>query len=154
MTIYRARYTRYAGETQPLSARFHAILSQELRRFARDKWFRRITLLSGLPTLVLGVYIYLAAILEQGFGWDPLGGEIFTRLYRWQPWFILLIFAAFGSAQISRDIKSRAMTLIFTRSVTPTQYVLGKLLALMTSALLVTFLPGVLLALAQAGPGA
>ncbi len=149
MSIYRAKYTRYHGALDPLSRRYFAIASEELRRFARDKWFRRLILMSGLPALILGVYIYLAAILEQGFGWDPLGGDIFTRLYSWQPWFILLLFAAFGSAQISRDIKTRALTLYFTRSVTAFQYLMGKLTALVVVALLMTLVPGVLLAVTQ-----
>ena len=149
MSIYRAQYSRYRGALEPSSRRHRAIAAHELRRITRDKWFRRLVVMSGFPALVLGVFVYLAAVLEQSIGWDPLGGEIFTRLYAYQPWFILLIFAAFGSAQISRDIKSRALTLVFTRTVTPLQYVLGKIGAMMACALFVTLVPGVLLGIAQ-----
>ena len=151
MSIYRPRYTRYQGELRPTSIRYQAIAKAELSRLMSDKWFRRLVLMSGAPTLILGVYIYLAAILEQGFGWNPLGGDVFTRLYAWQPWFILLMFTGFGAGLISRDLKTRAFTLIFTRPVTVLQYVAGKVLALVACALFVTLIPGLLLALAQFG---
>jgi ABC-type transport system involved in multi-copper enzyme maturation permease subunit len=151
MSIYRTRYTRYHGRLEPITTRYQAIAKAELSRLMRDKWFRRLVLMSGAPTLILGVYIYLAAILEQDFGWNPQGLDIFTRLYDWQPWFILLMFTGFGSGMISRDLNTRALTLIFTRSVSPLQYLLGKLFSLVLCALLVTLVPGLLLATAQFG---
>ena len=91
MSIYRAQYTRYHGRIKSPSSRYQAIARAELSRLLRDKWFKRLVLMSGAPTLILGLYIYLAAILEQGFGWNPLGNDVFTRLYAWQPWFIVLM---------------------------------------------------------------
>jgi len=149
MSIYRAQYTRYHGRIESPSSRYQAIARAELSRLLRDKWFKRLVLMSGAPTLILGLYIYLAAILEQGFGWNPLGNDVFTRLYAWQPWFIVLMFTGFGSGLISRDRRTGALTLIFTRPVSSLQYLLGKVCILVACALMVTLIPGLILALAQ-----
>lgn len=148
MSIYSRRYERYDGPLEPESRGPLVICETELKRLYREKWVRRLFLLSWSPVLVLAMRLYVSNVLRPGDD-DFQPDDVFLSLFKAEAWFVGIMMAAFGSSMIARDVQNRALTLYFTRPLTSDHYLWGKLSAAVITVMGVTFVPGMLLALAQ-----
>ncbi len=149
MSIYTTRYQGYDGPREAPSTRFLAIAENELRRFLQEKWAKRLVLLAWTPVIFLAGWLYLALILKKVSGVEGPSLLVYDYLFRSELFFIAVMLAAFGAGVIVRDIDSKALTLYFTRPIDAGQYHLGKLIATGALVLVVTMVPGLLLAVAQ-----
>jgi ABC-type transport system involved in multi-copper enzyme maturation permease subunit len=152
MSIHSRRYQRYDGPIEPMSRRFLVITETETRRLWSEKWVRRLFIMAWVPVIYFASLLYLRLVVEQMSGVDALSGltgDVFLGLFKVETWSIAVLFAAFGSSMINRDVSSKALTLYFTRPLNVDHYLWGKLLTLIIVAASVTFVPATLLAIAQ-----
>ena len=153
MSIHSHRYQRYDGVLESPRTRFWPIAEAELRRIAKEKWARRLMVLAWMPALYQAVMLYAKLVVKKAVGIDLGAFGIYQNLLQAELGFVAVILAAFGAGLISRDIETKALTLYFTRPVDAAQYHMGKFIAAASLVLLVTFVPGVLLGIAQAVMG-
>lgn len=114
-----------------------------------------------LPSCLCMVSIYLRYKLETyagftGTAWqeitasDILDDWLYYGILQPSEWLAFLIILVVGPSLLAPDLKDNAMPLYLSRPVTKLQYLLGKLLVLFTLTAAVTWLPGLLLVLANA----
>jgi len=149
VSIYQSRYERYDGPIEPASTRFLVIAETELRRLYKEKWVRRLFLMAWAPVLFLAARLYLQLVVGEALGDDSTPDDVFLMLFKAEAWFVAIMLAAFGSSMIARDVTNRSLTLYFTRPLDVDQYLWGKLLGVLITVLGVTFVPAMLLAVAQ-----
>lgn len=149
MSIYRRHYAPYDGPMEAPGNRYLVIAETELRRLLKEKWVRRLLIMAWLPVVGHAVYIYFAMVLKSITGFEVLSGNTSMWFFRFQVWFVAIMMAAFGSGIICKDVSDRALTLYFTRPLNVDQYLWGKFLAVASTILAVTLVPGVMLAIMQ-----
>lgn len=149
MSIYARRYSRYEGETEPAKVRFAVIADTEVRRLFQQKWVRRLIFMAWSPVVFLTGMLYIELLLKKATNVEQVSSDVFYYLFRSETWFVAIMMAAFGAGMIAKDVGGRALTLYFTRPVSVSQYLMGKLLAVMVTVLGVTLLPGIVLAVVQ-----
>ena len=147
--LYRRRYVRYDGPIEPARTRYTVIAETELKQLLREKWVRRLLIMAWLPVVGFAVYIYFGLVVKAITGFEVLTGNTTMMFFRYEVWFVAIMMAAFGSGMICRDLSSKALTLYFTRPLNVDQYLWGKFLAVASTILAVTLVPGVMLAIMQ-----
>ena len=114
-----------------------------------------------LPAVLCMVSIYLRYKLETAVGFtgtawqeitaaDILDDWLYYGILQPSEWVAFLIVLVVGPSLLAPDLKDNAMPLYLSRPVTKLQYLLGKLLVLLTLTAAVTWIPGLLLVLANA----
>ncbi|MDE0038844.1 MAG: hypothetical protein OXU77_15020 [Gammaproteobacteria bacterium] len=114
-----------------------------------------------LPSVLCMVSIYLRYKLETSVGFtgaawqeitaaDILDDWLYYGILQPSEWVAFLIVLVVGPSLLAPDLKDNAMPLYLSRPVTKLQYLLGKLLVLLVLTAAVTWLPGLLLVLANA----
>lgn len=154
MTIRDVGYRRYEGTRHPLGERWLVVLRQSLATMRRQPWVLAMLILSAFPALVAAVVLFFKLRLGDTFG---LGGEdaaarlIYSFQVGWYGTpilaFVVALFA--GGGAISDDIRTRAFQFYFARPLSREQYLLGKLLAVLTLVFVVTAGPPLLLVLVR-----
>ncbi|MCY4058081.1 MAG: hypothetical protein OXG44_08775 [Gammaproteobacteria bacterium] len=114
-----------------------------------------------LPSCFFMVSIYLRYKLDtfsgfSGGAWqeitasDILDDWLYYGILQPSEWVAFLIILVVGPSLLAPDLKDNAMPLYLSRPVTKLQYLLGKLLVLLVLTAAVTWIPGLLLVLANA----
>jgi len=155
MAVHDLSYAPWSGTPDSRWAAVRAIVGMELLRPFRSLWVRLVVIgafmITGgwllllffaasqqeLPTMLAGNRIY-----RDGF----LNLTLFSMV-------LLGLSATVGCPIISRDLRHNALTLYFSRSITRTDYLLGKFVALLLFLLFSTLGPALLLWAGQAGIG-
>ncbi len=160
MPIRDLGYRPYEGKRLPPSNNTWVMLRHGLGR-AWGSWLVKVSgFLCWVPPLIMGAYIgihYMAnnSMSNNGLGGvvEPLdGGDLLHSLYGWQLWlFGLMISLGAGASAISEDFTHRAFQFYFAKPVTPTQYLLGRIMAVAIWVFSILFLPGFLLTLLLVG---
>ena len=142
-------YQPYAGGYTPEASRWQVIAARMLRLTARQPWVIVMLVLAVFPLLIAAVRMW---IMSKLFALAPPGVAVESPdVYVMLPWgtmtlgFLLALFA--GGGQVADDARAGAFQFYFARPVTRDQYLVGKLVPVVTLTLLVTLVPSLLLAL-------
>jgi ABC-type transport system involved in multi-copper enzyme maturation permease subunit len=155
MAIYDQSYTPWAGTYTSRAARIRAMVAMELALPFRNTWVL-IVVLSAFAIVgswLLVLFLITSAQVPPMFA---IGNQIYREGFFNNPLFsmiLMVLSATVGASLIARDVRHRALLMYFSRSITRTDYLLGKFLALVLFLLFVTLVPGLMLFLGQLGMG-
>jgi ABC-type transport system involved in multi-copper enzyme maturation permease subunit len=155
MAIYDQSYTPWTGLYTSRAARVRAMIAMELALPFRSTWILIVVLgaFAIVGSWLLVLFLITSAQVPPLFA---LGNRIYREGFFNNPLFsmiLMVLSATVGASLISRDVRHRALLMYFSRSITRSDYLLGKYLALVLFLLFVTFVPGLLLFLGQLGMG-
>jgi ABC-type transport system involved in multi-copper enzyme maturation permease subunit len=153
MGIYDQSYMPWTGTYTSRWTRIRSIIAMELALPFRKVW---IMLIVYLSFSIVGSWLILLFLATSSQILPPfaLGNRIYREGFFQNPLFsmvLMVLSATVGSSLVARDVRHRALLMYFSRSITRADYLLGKLLALISLLMLVTLLPGLLLFLGQLG---
>ena len=160
MAVYERNYGRYKGPLTPVGSRFLILPRYAFREVFQSKFFVAFfTLCFAVPFAgLLMIYLHhnLAALkflnlpLEQLKDALPINATFFRRGLEWQGSLAFILAMAVGPALIAPDLRNNGLPLYRSRPFTRTEYVLGKMMVLITLLSLITWIPGMLLFFFQA----
>lgn len=160
MAVYERNYGRYKGPLTPVGSRFMILPRYAFREVFQSKFFIAFfTLCFALPFAgLLMIYLHhnLAALkflnlpLEQLKEALPINATFFRRGLSVQGSLAFALAMAVGPALIAPDLRNNGLPLYLSRPFTRTEYVLGKMMVLITLLSLITWIPGMLLFFFQA----
>jgi len=151
MAVYRRGYQRYQGKIEGRLARFLV-----LPRFSWKRMFqqRLVVLLLASATiwpLLCAVFIYIGNNAERINEMRPMQSFLevndffFMTFMNTQKLFAVFLAALTGPGLIAPDTANNALQLYFSRPLTRSDYILGRLSALMGLLSLITWIPGLAL---------
>lgn len=154
MAVYKRGYHRYQGRIQSRWARCMVIPRFTWHRLFQQRLVILLLTLSMIWPLLCAVYLYIGNNVDllKGFGAnsDFLSfirgdGNFFMVFMNVQATFAVFIAAITGPGCIAPDLANNALPLYFSRPITQTEYVLGRLGALAGLLSLITWIPGIIL---------
>ena len=158
MAVYKRRYKVYEGALTPAWSRFAVLTRYSLSSLFSSRLFTGYFFLCSIPLLVGIAYIYGAnsAIVQSMLGirvngsWG-INSSWFATMLQVQTalGFILIAWAAPG--MVTQDFANQALQLYFSRPLSRTEYIVGKIAVLALLLSCITWIPGLLLFGLQAG---
>ncbi len=157
MAIYRRNYKPYAGPTTVGWSRFLVLFRYSRRNLFRSKFMTVLFVICFFYPVACTFMIYLAhsvsflAQLGVPGGLVSIDNKFFFNFISVQGVFAFLLTAFAGPGLISPDLANGALPLYFCRPFSRAEYVLGKssVLAILLSQ--ITWVPGLVLFIMQAG---
>lgn len=148
-SIYDLGYRRYEGARL---GRRHAVFALYIHSLRTAFGLGRP---ASAKVIAIGLAVLTAvpAIIQLGVAAvanDVIEIYSASGYYGYVQWILALFVAAVSPELVSRDLRSRTLTLYFSRSLQRSDYVFAKLAALTTSMLLLTLAPQTLLFLGRA----
>jgi ABC-2 type transport system permease protein len=142
-------YTAYTGRYTDEASRWKVIASRTLRMAARQWWAILLMIATVIPLLVAAVQMW---IMSKLYGMAPPGMPVTSPdTYMILPSgtmtlaFLIALFA--GSGQVADDTRAGAFQFYFARPVTRDQYLVGKVVPVVTLTLFIALGPALLLSL-------
>jgi len=159
MAVYKRNYRPYDGPMTDEQWRFLILPRYAFTTVFESRIFTAFFGLSFMPTLVGLVIIYLhhnlsaLTALEVNPARDllPIDATFFQYLLWIQTTATFFMTAFIGPGLVSPDLTNNALPLYLSRPFSRTEYVLGKLVVLVTLNSVVTWIPGLILILFQTG---
>jgi len=158
MAVFENSYGRYEGRLTPEWARFLVLPRYALRDVFGSKFFTAAFSLCFIYPLVAAILIYLhhnsnaIAILQVDLSeLLPINASFFQYFVEFQGWLAFILTVLVGPVLVSRDLANNALPLYLCRPFSRAEYVLGKMAVLVILLSLMTWVPGLLLFLLQAG---
>ena len=148
MPIHDQGYRRYKGTRTPRGHAWAVITTAGLRTFFSRRVFIGLLLFSWLPFIVRTVQFYAAANFPQMAAIAPTA-ETFRQFLDQQRPFVFFVSVYVGAGLIANDRRANALQIYLSKPLTRAEYVLGKMTILMTFLLMVTWVPALVLLLAQ-----
>jgi ABC-2 type transport system permease protein len=158
VAVYKRNYKPYIGRVTPHSSRFLVITRYALETLLQSR------LLIGLlvacymfPLFALAaIYLHhnlgaLTALRVNPENLLPIDNEFFSIFLSVQGAFAFFVTAYAGPGLISPDLTNNALPLYLCRPISRTEYVLGKMAVLFLPLSCITWVPGLLLFVIQAG---
>jgi ABC-2 type transport system permease protein len=157
VAVYRRSYKPYAGTLTPAWSRWFILFRYSRRDLFRSKFLTALFVACFFWPVVCLLMIYLAHsvsfLQEIGLpsGFISIDGKFFYRFMAVQGVFAFFLTAFSGPGLISPDLANGALPLYFCRPFSRAEYVLGKssVLAILLSQM--TWVPGLILFVVQAG---
>ncbi|HUG89363.1 MAG TPA: ABC transporter permease subunit [Planctomycetaceae bacterium] len=172
--IHDLGYRGWQGATIPDAMRWWVIAATGVRMAWKSMWLRRMLFFAWMPAFAFAVpfFVYEQALqdpgwlrgaagtievyagreLAQQFQRDPSGTRhlvwswlIMTYFQSPQAYLMIVLIALVVPPLISRDLRSRAFLLYFSRPLTRSEYVLGKAATVWCFLLLITAAPSLAL---------
>jgi ABC-2 type transport system permease protein len=162
MAVYKRGYQRYQGPIQGRWERFMVLPRFAWRRLFRQRLVVLLLALSMIWPLLCATFLYIGnhAELLKGiiFGSGSssfmsfIQGDstFFMTFMKVQATFAVFLAALTGPGCIAPDLANNALPLYFSRSITRTEYTLGRLGTLLGLLSIVTWIPGILIFAMQA----
>jgi ABC-type transport system involved in multi-copper enzyme maturation permease subunit len=119
-----------------------------IRGMLARRGFLGLLLLAWIPFLVRAVQVYMAANVPQADFLAPTA-ETFRDFIGQQEVFVFFIAVSAGAGLVANDRRANALQIYLSRPLHRWEYIAGKLAILLVFVLLVTWLPGMMLLLAQ-----
>jgi ABC-2 type transport system permease protein len=148
MPIHDQGYRRYRGGKAPLGRAWGVIATTGLRSLFRSRAFLALLVVSWMQFLIRSVQIYAAANLPQAAMLAPTAAT-FRDFFDKQDLFVFILSIYVGAGLVANDRRANALQLYLSKPLTRGEYVLGKLTVLMSSLLLVTGVPALMLLIVQ-----
>jgi ABC-2 type transport system permease protein len=162
--IHELGYRGWQGRTVPEAGRFWVITETGVRLAWQIRWLRRMLALAWLPALYMavGLVVYERLMATPGVAYTPLGDMlpgfplvpdrhivwswVLCAFFRYpQGVLLVLVGGLVAPPLIAQDARSKAFLLYFSRPITRTEYVLGKMAVVWTYLLLITAAPALFL---------
>ena len=157
MAVYEHLYGAYEGEELSAWSRFLVIPRHALRDLFRSRLLTTIFILCFLYPLIAAILVYLRhnanaiAMLQIDVReLLPIDASFFLTFVEIQGAFSFIVAVLIAPPLISRDLANNALPLYLCRPLSRTEYVLGKLTAVVLVLSLVTWVPGILVFFFQA----
>jgi ABC-2 type transport system permease protein len=158
MAVYKRSYKPYEGHVTHAPSRFLVITRYALETLLSSRLLIGLLVAAyGFPLFALAaIYLHhnlgaLAALRVRPENLIPIDNEFFAIFLSVQGAFAFLLTAYAGPGLISPDLTNNALPLYLSRPITRTEYVLGKMAVLAFPLSCVTWVPGLILFLLQAG---
>src|SRR6201982_2467988 len=157
MAVYRRSYRPYSGALTAEWSRFLVLFRYSRRNLFRSRVMTALFVACFFFPLVSLITIYLAhnlAFLERVGGLSQfiaIDNNFFFRFLTVQGVLAFLMTAFAGPGLISPDLANGALPLYFCRPFSRVEYVLGKSSVLRVLLSQITWVPGLVLFLVQAG---
>jgi ABC-2 type transport system permease protein len=148
MPIHDQGYRRYGGSRAPRGRAWAVIAESGIRSRLARRTFLALLLIAWFPFFVRTIQIYAAANLPQAAFLAPTP-ETFRQFLDQQGTFVFFITVYAGAGLIANDRRANALQIYLSKPITRTEYIFGKLAALIAFLLLVTWVPAILLLLVQ-----
>ena len=148
MPIHDQGYRRYAGTRRPSGQAWAVITRAGLQALLGRRAFIGLLVLAWMPFFVRAVQLYAAANLPQAAFLAPTA-QTFRQFLAQQDLFVFFVTVYAGGGLIANDRRAHALQLYLSKPLTATEYVVGKLAILMALILFITWVPAILLLLAQ-----
>jgi ABC-2 type transport system permease protein len=146
--IHDQGYRRYLGARMPRGRGWVVIAAAGLRTFFGRRAFLGLLLLAWLPFVVRAAQIYAAANFPQMAFIAPTV-ETFRQFLSQQDPFAFFVTVYVGAGLIANDRRANALQIYLSKPLTRAEYVVGKMVILMTFLLMVTWLPAIMLLMVQ-----
>jgi ABC-2 type transport system permease protein len=148
MPIFDQGYRPYEGERKTRGLRWWPITRACFRTSIGWPFFL-VLVVGAFPLMFRLIEAYATgagSTLIPGFRtrWG-FGDGLFFELISAETFIVVLLLSVTGAGQISEDFRSGALQIYFSRPIRQTDYVLGKLGAVMLFAFLLTLAPGLIL---------
>jgi ABC-type transport system involved in multi-copper enzyme maturation permease subunit len=157
MAVYEHLYGAYEGVSHTALSRFLVIPRYALRDVFRSKLLTTIFILCFFYPLIATILVYLhhnvnaLALLQINVReLLPIDASFFRTFLEVQGGFAIILTVLVAPPLISRDLSNNALPLYLCRPLSRTEYVLGKMVVIVTLLSLVTWIPGLLLFAFQA----
>src|SRR4026209_335821 len=148
MPIHDQGYRRYGGDKARGGTGWMGITRAGLRTFFAKRAVVGRLSVSWFPVFVRAVQIYAAANLPQAAFLAPTP-ETFRQFLDQQQIFVFFVTVYVGAGLIANDRRANALQIYLSKPLTRAEYVFGKLAILATFLLLVTWVPAIVLLIAQ-----
>lgn len=152
MAVYEHLYGAYEGEAQSARSRFLVIPRYAVREVFKSKLFTGLYILCFIYPLVAAILVYLhhnvnALSLLQINVREllPIDASFFRTFLTVQGSFAFILTVLVAPPLISRDLANNALPLYLCRPLSRTEYVLGKMAAIVFLLSLITWIPGLLI---------
>ena len=151
MPIHDQGYRRYGGDKARTGTGWTVIARAGIRTFLSKRAFLGLLLVSWFPFFVRVVQFYAAANLTSVPQASMLApsAATFRQFLEQQQTFVFFVTVYVGAGLIANDRRANALQIYLSKPLTRTEYILGKLLILMTFLALVTWLPAIVLLIVQ-----
>ncbi len=153
MPIYDQGYQRWKGTLSPHPVRWWPIVRHGVMRHLSRRNHLLLLVLAWIPAVVRGVRIYFdsrtwyilpGGAAEPSYFFKFISPQGYLAMWEQGLW-VLVFVVLVGTDLIARDRRYNALQIYFSKPITRTDYVLGKLGIVATFLLLVTWLPCLLL---------
>src|SRR6187397_3326057 len=148
MPIHDQGYRRYGGSKARTGTGWIVITRAGIRTLFAKRAFLGLLLVAWAPFFVRAVQIYAAANLPQAAFLAPTA-ETFRQFLDQQSIFVFFVSVYVGAGLIANDRRANALQIYLSKPLTRVEYVLGEMAILITFLLMVTWLPAMVLLLAQ-----
>ena len=148
MPIHDQGYRRYAGTRQPPGRSWSVITRAGIRSFLVRRQLIALLVVAWLPAVVRAVQMYGAANFPQAEFLVPTR-ETFRNFLGQQDPFLFFITVYVGAGLIANDRRVNALQIYLSKPITRAEYIFGKLALLMAFLLFVTWIPALVLLVAQ-----
>jgi ABC-2 type transport system permease protein len=146
MPIHDQSYRHWEGELKSHSFRWWVIAYEGLKVILRRKLFIILILTPAIiQFFVFGGLIYGFNTFGAMANINQMTPDFFFRFCFQQTFFILLICVFGGSGIIANDLKSNALQLYFSKPLTRSDYIIGKVATILVMLECITAVPCILL---------
>lgn len=157
MAVYKRTYKGYSGPTTPAWSRFLILPRYSFERLFQSKFLILFLMACFFYPLGCAGFIYLSHNLSflKTFNVNvenllEINGKFFYVFCTVQATFAYFLTALVGPGLVSPDLVNNALPLYFSRPLTRSEYVLGKMSVLVYLLSLITWVPGLILFVIQA----
>jgi ABC-2 type transport system permease protein len=158
MAVYKRTYRAYSGALTPAWSRFLVLYRASRRTVFRSKFPTVFFVLCFFFPLLslLGIYTnahlsILSAVTKSSGPFLNVNNTFFFTFMTVQSTLAFIFTAFIGPGLVSPDLANGALTLYLCRPLSRAEYVLGKMSVLVITLSWITWVPGLVLFLAQAG---
>ncbi len=158
MAVHKRGYQRYDGVVTRRSARLMVLARFAWEGLMRDRRILVLLLLALFWPVACLILIYLSNHAELLLGFPDsllellkVDGQFFVSFMRVQATFATFLAAFAGPSLIAPDLANGALPLYFSRPLSRPEYIFARMMALVGVLSAVTWVPGMVLFLVQAG---
>jgi ABC-2 type transport system permease protein len=158
VAVYKQTYKDYCGRRTASWFRFFILPRYSYARLFQSKFLILFLAVCMFYPLGCAIFIYLshnipllAALRVQSGTMPPIDGQFFNIYCVVQGVLAFLLTVLVGPSLVAPDLANGAMLLYLSRPFSRTQYVAGKMTILLLLLSLITWIPGIVLFLIQAG---
>lgn len=158
MAVYRQQYRPYDGPKTTVASRLFIPLRYSLARIFQAKFIVLVTTLCMFYPILCATLIYvshnspaLTMLRLRSSTLPAVDGRFFHVFCVIQGWLAFVLTALVGPSLLWPDLANGALTLYLSRPLSRIEYICGKMMVLFALLSLVTWLPGLMLFMIQAG---
>src|SRR5215469_8483306 len=155
MAVYKRTYKAYRGPLTPAWSRFAVLTRYGLSTLFESRFFTAYTVLCLMPFLACVIFLYVLsntsvqALLQQRLQFE-VDSMFFLGFLGVEAWMSFLLTAWGAPGMISKDFANHSIQLYLSRPLSRTEYLLGKVSALVALLSCTTWIPILILFFVQA----